>query len=127
MPFEIACADCGQAYAARRRTAKVCPACRLIRNVTYAAKKFRRVRSCRACGQKYRPIHAQDFSHCGTCTQSHQDTTAGECGICHHSKALLPGTRVCVECLKDPELQQKALRGLRKAQAQRKRDNAPRA
>jgi hypothetical protein len=121
---EITCEDCGAAHQAKRRTAKVCPPCRLIRNAVWAGKKFRRVRKCRACGQQFRAIHDRDYDHCGTCTQSHQTTPSGTCGVCKVDRPLLAGTRVCVECFKDPDKHQKILRLLRKSQKERKAANA---
>ncbi len=118
--YEVVCADCGDLYEARRRTATVCAACRVIRNMTYAAKKFRRVRRCRACGQQFRPLHARDYDHCGTCAQGYAKTDAAVCGMCGQTRACLPGTTVCVECAKDPEKQPDVLRRLRISQAKRK-------
>lgn len=115
--YEFNCEDCTIGTTASRKDARLCPSCRVCRNLRWARAKYARVRQCRSCGGQYRPYHGRDLSLCAACLievkpQKHRIV---HCVICN-TEAPGPAPRVplCLTCLKSPTRQQDVMQALNK-------------
>lgn len=112
----ITCQDCAATHEARK-DCKVCPPCRLFRNLMFCAGKWKRAKKCRTCGDPFRPIHARDLSYCAACELrvSKRAPATVACLFCKEDHpAAQKGVPVCMHCAKDPHTQERVLAALRR-------------
>src|SRR5205823_5651387 len=102
-----------------------CAACRLLRVLTYAAKKCR-PRKCRSCDEVYAPARIRDHL-CGTCDTGTPNAPVVTCAICKRDAPMYERCPVCVGCVKSPAAQPIVIRALQKGQAARKSENRDKA
>lgn len=114
----ITCERCSGPYTASRSDAKQCAACRLLRVLTYAAKKCR-PRKCRGCGELYAPVRVRDRL-CGTCDTGTPNAPVVTCAICKRDAPMYERAQVCVRCVKGVDSQPIVIRALQKGKAARK-------
>lgn len=121
----IECVDCGDPYDAKRKDATRCPPCRLLSMLTYAAKRFKGVWTCKACGGKFRPA-GKAGRLCGTCDVAAKTAELVDCRVCKTHAPAYERVPVCLPCVKDPKAQVEVVKALKRGQASRraKRDSA---
>jgi hypothetical protein len=124
LPHEYRCEICNAPSVARRKDARQCKPCNLLKVLEYLRGKYKNVRKCRTCGAPYRPCKQKDLSYCGACEtrQLGPDYPShGPCVWCGkpvpRKEAILP--TVCRVCLKNPERQDKIVYGLATQQRER--------
>lgn len=113
--YELHCADCGVPATASRKDAKYCTSCVVLRQVGYSRAKFKRPKTCRLCGAKFRPAKGRDIACCGKCeAQRHtHPTLKGKCRYCDRTVAdPAPLEQVCWPCMKDPATQERIFTAL---------------
>ena len=119
----IHCADCGSPREAAQRNTKYCHHCRLLRNLEFFST---RTETCSedGCERKFAPIERGD-AWCSQHALGHS-TLKGTCLICGTDDAFLvrTGVKVCVSCIRKPELRRRLIANLQRSQAQRKETNA---
>jgi hypothetical protein len=116
----IECSICGGEYIARRSDAKKCASCRLLGILTYTASRAG-PRTCRACGDTYRPFRTGDRL-CGVCDTRDRSTVI-TCLICKEDRPMFQRVAVCPPCAKGKDSQPVVIRALQKGQAARKASN----
>jgi hypothetical protein len=63
------CKKCGAGLEGQRRTAKQCPACRLLQILRWSLER-KRVRKCVRCEKAYRSSSEHDLSYCASCAET---------------------------------------------------------
>lgn len=121
--YELTCTDCGAPHEVGRKDARYCPSCRLLKNLEWAAAKYKRSRRCRACGQPFRPFRPlnRDTNTCGACMErADRRDPMLDCALCGRATAGTDDVGVCLACTKSPDAQPRLIKALRKGQRERR-------
>lgn len=114
------CEGCSAPATAKRRNAKYCTVCRLVKNVMFIKDNSKK---CWLCESKFAPLERNDV-FCGTCDEDAPRGNTGTCSLCQAEAQLYrDDISVCVPCMKDPEQRPLLLRALRKKQRARRKEH----
>lgn len=94
----IACEGCDQPFPSPWPNAKLCGACRCLRDLTFMNPD--RSKTCTDCGEEFYPIRSS-YRRCYTCTDLRAGRRADcHCNVCHKGNKPAPGvTSTCLQCV----------------------------